>query len=67
MQTDPRIKKFADAKYREFKTQFDQRLDDAIKAAEDSQNPERFIQREIQSEYINEFFQFLLLLLTICS
>lgn len=38
MQTDPRIKEFGVNKYREYRTWFDQRLDDAIKAAENHQN-----------------------------
>ncbi|XP_012523905.1 dynamin-like 120 kDa protein, mitochondrial isoform X8 [Monomorium pharaonis] len=37
IEIDPRIKEFGVAKYREYRTWFDQRLDDAIKAAE-SQN-----------------------------
>lgn len=32
--TDPRIKELGEAKYREYRMWFNQRLDDAIKAAE---------------------------------
>lgn len=37
-QTDPRIKEFGEAKYRQYREWFNQRLDDAIKAAEVNQN-----------------------------
>ncbi|KAL6430885.1 hypothetical protein ACFW04_006997 [Cataglyphis niger] len=38
IEIDPRIKEFGLAKYREYRMWFDQRLDDAIKAAESRQN-----------------------------
>lgn len=37
MDTDPRIKELGLAKYREYRVWFDQRLDDAIKAADNRQ------------------------------
>ncbi|CAK9818538.1 Dynamin-like 120 kDa protein, mitochondrial [Anthophora plagiata] len=38
MELDPRIKQYGEAKYREYKEWFNQRLDDAIKAAEVNEN-----------------------------
>ncbi|KAJ8668085.1 hypothetical protein QAD02_009748 [Eretmocerus hayati] len=38
LEIDPRIKEIGEAKYREYKMWLDQRLDDAIKAAEHSKN-----------------------------
>ena len=38
--TDPRIKQFGEAKYREYRQWFNRRLDDAIKAAEVEQYDE---------------------------
>ncbi|XP_018374150.1 PREDICTED: dynamin-like 120 kDa protein, mitochondrial isoform X3 [Trachymyrmex cornetzi] len=38
IEIDPRIKEFGVTKYQEYRTWFDQRLDDAIKAAESHQN-----------------------------
>ncbi|XP_029044221.1 dynamin-like 120 kDa protein, mitochondrial isoform X4 [Osmia bicornis bicornis] len=38
MEFDPRIKEFGEAKYRQYREWFNQRLDDAIKAAEVNQN-----------------------------
>lgn len=35
---DPRLKALSEAKYKQFKTWFDQRLDDAIAAAEQPNN-----------------------------
>lgn len=35
---DPRIKAFSESKYNEFRNWFDQRLDDAIAAAETEEN-----------------------------
>lgn len=46
MQTDPRIKEFGVSKYREYRTWFDQRLDDAIKAAENQNQENSSIQSE---------------------
>lgn len=53
MQTDPRIKQFGVTKYQEYRTWFDQRLDDAIKAAESRQNSYEE-NSSIQSESIEE-------------
>ncbi|XP_076245617.1 opa1 mitochondrial dynamin like GTPase isoform X2 [Calliopsis andreniformis] len=38
IEIDPRVKQFGEAKYREYREWFNQRLDDAIKAAEVDQN-----------------------------
>lgn len=59
MRIDPRIKELGVAKYREYRTWFDQRLDDAIKAAESHQNSYQK-NSSMQSESINESIFFIL-------
>lgn len=60
MQADPRIKEIGLAKYQEYRTWFDQKLDDAIKAAE-SQKQNYQDSHSIQSEWI-----FFLILSCLC-
>lgn len=65
MQTDPRIKELGVAKYREYRTWFDQRLDDAIKAAESHQSSYQE-NSSMQSESIDESIFFFYSLIYIC-
>ncbi|KAL0106428.1 hypothetical protein PUN28_016267 [Cardiocondyla obscurior] len=51
IEIDPRIKEFGIVKYQEYRTWFDQRLDDAIKAAENQNNYEE--NSSIQSAFDN--------------
>lgn len=54
IQTDPRIKQLGDAKYREYKEWFNQRLDDAIRAAEVTQTESSvdiFSNRELNIDF----------------